>query len=157
QPAHKPQCVVYFPLGLIRVSEDKGKFRNDAVLARARRGLQSLLRGDSLLHLAQDLVAARFRSKEDHRKARAFQPLPGFLGKPQDGIDARLAPPSEIEGREMVRRFPRMGIMEEKIVVVEMHGVHAVLAGEKTQMVGGPCRILYFLRAAEDGDDAAEI
>ena len=53
--------------------------------------------------------------------------------------------------------LPRVIFLDEKIVIVEMHGIHAVLALEKREMVRRSRRRLHAFAPAEHRDHAAEI
>ncbi len=126
------------------------------MLARARRDLERLRRRQLLVHAAQHLVGPGLGAEEDHAQPGARDPAPRRVLEAEQRVDARLAPPREAERLDALAQLERVVLLDEEVVVVEMHAVHAVLLDEPAEVRGRAGRRLQLLAAAEHGDHAAE-
>src|SRR5206468_368008 len=102
---------------------------NDAVLAAFGGGMDDLIGRRALVHLGEDLVGPGLGTAKDHRQARGLERAPGLVREAGERVDARLAPPAQAKRPERSGDFASMRLVEKEVVVVEMHRIHAVLAG----------------------------
>jgi len=95
--AHEAHRFTGVAVGFVRVPDHEGEFGNDPELPDARGDLQDLTGCQLLIHLAQQLIVARFRAQENHFAARTAERVHGVIGIAQQRIDASFAPPLELE------------------------------------------------------------
>src|SRR5207302_7557667 len=64
---------------------------------------------------------------------------------------------AQLERRQAVRQFARVIFAQEEVIVVELHGIHAVGAGQMTQDRFGARGWLHLLAAPREGHHTAKV
>ncbi len=82
------------------IADDEGKLRDDIELADAFCQIQRFLSGDVLFHFLEDPVRAGFGAEENHGAACAADGGERRVGIFIDDVDARFAPPLQVQRRD---------------------------------------------------------
>ena len=141
---------------IARIADHEGKFRDDVELPDAARDVQGFFGGDVLLHLLQHPVGTGFRAEEDHRAAGAANRRQRRVGIFVDDVDARFAPPLQVQRRDAIGQLAGVIFAQKEIHVVELHRIGAVLRHQVAQDRFGARRALHALAIAVGRVDSAE-
>ena len=141
---------------IVRIAEDHGVLGNDVEFAYAARQLERLFAGELLPHVAQGGVVAGFHAEEYHHAAGVAEFAQSVVGVAQHDIDARLAPPAQMERGDAFGQLACVVFAQEKVVVVELHRVDPILRLQVAQNGGGAGRRLHLLPVIHR-DHAAEV
>ena len=126
--AHEGDVLLHVAVRIGRIAEDQRVLGHDAELAQTARQVHRLLRGELLLHIAQHLVGAGLHAEEDHDAPGGAQLAQRVVRVAEHDVDARLAPPAQVQRRHAIGQLARVIFAQEEVVVVELHRVDAVVA-----------------------------
>ncbi len=127
-------CVAF---GVVGIADDEGELGDDAEFLCSLGDGDGLIGGDALLHLFEGPIGAGLCAEEDHGAAGALERGEGFVGVAGHDVDARLAPPAEIEMFDAARKFERVIFAKEEVHVVELNGVGTVFCDKVGEDCGG--------------------
>src|SRR5262249_44968134 len=75
----------------------------------------------------------RFRAEKDHRATGTLNGGEGGIRISCESIDARFAPPTKTERSDAIAQFSGVAFLHEKIHIVELHGIGAILGFQVAQ------------------------
>src|SRR6185312_6408521 len=79
-----------------------------------------------------------------------------LIGVTQNRVDSSFRPPAEIQRNQPFGEADGVGFVQEKIVVVKLHGVNGEPIFQKLQDGSGALAFFGSLPSLVNGDDAAE-
>src|SRR5206468_1745839 len=102
-------------------------------------------------------VGPRLGTKEDHAATRRANGSQRLIAVAEENVDARFAPPLELQRRDERRQFSSIRFAQEEVVVVELNRIDLVFLLKEREDSRGPFRSLIFLAPAGHRHDTAEL